>query len=319
MHNTERLLTTEEVADRLQLSPHTVRRWLRSGRLPGQHMANLWRVREADLDAYVRDITDVAGPVLQLGDDAISNAHWNDLLASVCVKLCKSALEELAGTMHGDHEVTGTVALGTVDGAISVADTAVKLLKSREHPWTDDEAELARNVHELIDVIKGFNEAFGEWYERTAGWVRPPLHAIGDPKHPWHGNAVHACEQYDYTDDRRGEILWRVGLTELQAISFILTNIATAPPTQTEIGRRAGVDQATVSGHVADAHVKLAEVDGLAQCAARIKGIDPLDTLSEFELIQGLLEEPPGSLYTSVSRHGVKVLHDPSSVSGSTQ
>ena len=50
----ERLLTPEEVAERLGLSPMTVGDMFRAGKLPGFHVGRLWRVREADLDEYVR-------------------------------------------------------------------------------------------------------------------------------------------------------------------------------------------------------------------------------------------------------------------------
>jgi excisionase family DNA binding protein len=54
----DRLLTPEQVADRLSLSVLTVRAWLRSGRLPGvKPGGRVWRVRESDLDAYIRGLS----------------------------------------------------------------------------------------------------------------------------------------------------------------------------------------------------------------------------------------------------------------------
>jgi excisionase family DNA binding protein len=54
----ERLLTPEQVAERLSLSVLTVRAWLRSGRLPGvKPGGKVWRVREADLDEYIRGLS----------------------------------------------------------------------------------------------------------------------------------------------------------------------------------------------------------------------------------------------------------------------
>jgi excisionase family DNA binding protein len=53
----ERLLTPEQVAERLSLSVLTVRSWLRSGRLPGvKPGGRVWRVRELDLDEYIRGL-----------------------------------------------------------------------------------------------------------------------------------------------------------------------------------------------------------------------------------------------------------------------
>lgn len=54
----ERLLTPEQVADRLGLSVLTVRAWLRSEQLPGvKPGGRIWRVREVDLDEYIRGLS----------------------------------------------------------------------------------------------------------------------------------------------------------------------------------------------------------------------------------------------------------------------
>jgi excisionase family DNA binding protein len=54
----ERLLTPDQVADRLSLSVLTVRAWLRSGKLPGvKPGGRVWRVREYDLDEYIRGLS----------------------------------------------------------------------------------------------------------------------------------------------------------------------------------------------------------------------------------------------------------------------
>ena len=52
----ERLLTPEEVAERLAISPITAKAWLRSGKLPTTKIGarGLLRCREADLDAWIR-------------------------------------------------------------------------------------------------------------------------------------------------------------------------------------------------------------------------------------------------------------------------
>jgi excisionase family DNA binding protein len=54
----DRFLTVEEVAERLNLSTETIRRWLRSGRLRGIRIGARragWRIREHDLAAYLHD------------------------------------------------------------------------------------------------------------------------------------------------------------------------------------------------------------------------------------------------------------------------
>ena len=54
----EQLLTPEEVARRLIVSPKTVRAWLRKGKMKGVRAGSLWRVREKDLEAFLKESTE---------------------------------------------------------------------------------------------------------------------------------------------------------------------------------------------------------------------------------------------------------------------
>ncbi len=47
------LLTPEEVAEYVRVNPQTIYRLLRGGKLPGAKIGHQWRVRRADLDAYL--------------------------------------------------------------------------------------------------------------------------------------------------------------------------------------------------------------------------------------------------------------------------
>lgn len=47
------LLTPEEVAEHLHLTPYTIYVWLRSGRLPGIKLGHRWRVKPEDLDEFL--------------------------------------------------------------------------------------------------------------------------------------------------------------------------------------------------------------------------------------------------------------------------
>lgn len=49
----DKLLTPEEVAERLVMSPKTIRDWLRKGKLKGVKTGKLWRIRERDLEAFI--------------------------------------------------------------------------------------------------------------------------------------------------------------------------------------------------------------------------------------------------------------------------
>ena len=52
----ERLMTVQEVADRLRVNPYTVRRWLREGALKGRLLGGKragYRIAESDLRRFV--------------------------------------------------------------------------------------------------------------------------------------------------------------------------------------------------------------------------------------------------------------------------
>ena len=51
----EKLLTPEDAAKALLVKPETVREWLRTGKLKGVKMGRLWRIRESDLEAFLKD------------------------------------------------------------------------------------------------------------------------------------------------------------------------------------------------------------------------------------------------------------------------
>jgi excisionase family DNA binding protein len=65
-HGEPRLLTTGDVADRLGVTPYTVRRWVADGRLPAVKLPGggrtQWRFRAADLDALLEPVTEAAAP-----------------------------------------------------------------------------------------------------------------------------------------------------------------------------------------------------------------------------------------------------------------
>lgn len=46
-------LSAEEIAQRLNVGPATVRKWLRDGKLKGVRAGRLWRVKEIDLHAFL--------------------------------------------------------------------------------------------------------------------------------------------------------------------------------------------------------------------------------------------------------------------------
>ena len=51
----DRLVTPDDAANRLAISPKTIRDWLRAGRIPGIKVGRLWRIRESELEALIAD------------------------------------------------------------------------------------------------------------------------------------------------------------------------------------------------------------------------------------------------------------------------
>jgi len=55
MRRCEMLLTPKEVAEELRVSKQSVSRWLRSGKLKGVKAGTLWRVKEEDLQEFIKE------------------------------------------------------------------------------------------------------------------------------------------------------------------------------------------------------------------------------------------------------------------------
>jgi excisionase family DNA binding protein len=53
-----RLLSTDEVAELLAVSPKTVRRWISEGELPAVKLHRQWRIRAAELDRQLEGKSD---------------------------------------------------------------------------------------------------------------------------------------------------------------------------------------------------------------------------------------------------------------------
>ena len=55
----EKLLTPEEAAERLAVTPRSIRIWLKQGKLKGVRAGRLWRIRERDLEAFLDPVLHV--------------------------------------------------------------------------------------------------------------------------------------------------------------------------------------------------------------------------------------------------------------------
>lgn len=57
----ERYLTANQIADQLQVEPRTVRAWIQRGELKAVRAGRFWRVKESDLEAFLRASTQEVG------------------------------------------------------------------------------------------------------------------------------------------------------------------------------------------------------------------------------------------------------------------
>lgn len=52
---TDKLLTPEQAAERLQISVFTMKDYLRNGKIKGVKIANRWRIKEEALENYITE------------------------------------------------------------------------------------------------------------------------------------------------------------------------------------------------------------------------------------------------------------------------
>jgi excisionase family DNA binding protein len=51
----DRILTPDQVAERLSVAPYTVRQWAREGKLPAIRLGKYWRFRSSSIDQWLDD------------------------------------------------------------------------------------------------------------------------------------------------------------------------------------------------------------------------------------------------------------------------
>ena len=54
MMNNDKLLTPNDIANRLQMNERTVTQWIRKGLLRGSKIGKEWRIAAKDLDAFLQ-------------------------------------------------------------------------------------------------------------------------------------------------------------------------------------------------------------------------------------------------------------------------
>jgi len=71
----EQLLTPEAAAEKLAVSVKTVKNLLRSGKLHGVKVGNLWRLREEALEEYLKNSAHSSKPLTANGETMVSQTE----------------------------------------------------------------------------------------------------------------------------------------------------------------------------------------------------------------------------------------------------
>ncbi len=72
----KRLLTLLEAAERLQINPEVLRRWLRAGRITGVKVGSDWRLRESDIEEYFTPAGAAQAPATQGPKMCVKFPKW---------------------------------------------------------------------------------------------------------------------------------------------------------------------------------------------------------------------------------------------------
>jgi excisionase family DNA binding protein len=67
----ERLLTSEQVAQMLQVHPLTVLKYIKAGKLKGIKLGRVWRFREKDVEQFLEDRSMALNPSKTKTDERI--------------------------------------------------------------------------------------------------------------------------------------------------------------------------------------------------------------------------------------------------------
>lgn len=85
-----RLLTVKQAAEKLQVTPNTIRHWLKTGRIPGRKFGRVYRVAEDELSV----------PTAERGPHPISHEEWTALSGEERRKRIDAVRGLLAGGTH---------------------------------------------------------------------------------------------------------------------------------------------------------------------------------------------------------------------------
>ena len=99
MPDKDPVLTPEQVAERLHISRLTVGNWLRSGKIKGLKVGRLWRVRESELETFLKG--GGASKPLPIEDEPITKVvfrKWHGEGGGIL-----ALFPEIPADIHGHH------------------------------------------------------------------------------------------------------------------------------------------------------------------------------------------------------------------------
>jgi excisionase family DNA binding protein len=124
-----KLLKPGNVADRLEVSEITVRKWLRDGNLNGFKIGKLWRIPTGEVDRFLRNNFNPGGRIMNLADqirDYVFRAYVHPTRQGG-----QSSVVVRVGKIHDDMGLNNRVpaVCGALDARKFMDDYGVKILE----------------------------------------------------------------------------------------------------------------------------------------------------------------------------------------------
>ncbi len=143
----ERFLSTEEVAERLQVDEQTVRRWIKSGKLEAVKPGREWRIPPGAFEALLESYRSPKGPApLQLELEKQRGA--GELSANDLATLCGEIYAELQGIRETPAEALKTQAIADLAAELKEAQEALSTAINRKGPPRLSELSMQRVIRQ---------------------------------------------------------------------------------------------------------------------------------------------------------------------------
>jgi excisionase family DNA binding protein len=155
----ERLLSLEDVADRLQVSDQTVRRWIKSGKLTAYKPGLEYRIREADLEEFlrareVRPKAPSRSPLEPTFNDVLAEERRSPIVAEAVSDVAEKWHEAASHPDASLHEISTAV-----DAALALGEALIERFGPPSAAgYSDEEWEVVHLAARLLEISKAGNE-----------------------------------------------------------------------------------------------------------------------------------------------------------------